>query len=213
MAYLDNTTITVDATFTKKGRELLAKNGNIVITSYALSDDEMDYGLYQPNHPLGSAFYDLPLRNTPVLEPFSDETQLLKYKLLTLPAGSTTIPVISIAQTTINVNKNYTGDNIIAPSTNPVYNTTLGYTAILGNKNVGTLVVTQTNSLNSQSSTIPSFIGDAVTESSQVVIGLQFKFVPNSILTKTTSTTLTIVGNESGGSLSIPVTVTVPITT
>jgi hypothetical protein len=209
MAYLDNNTITVTATLTKKGRELLAKNGNLNITSFALADDEIDYTLYQSNHPLGSAYYDLALRNTPVLEPFSDESQLMKYKLVTLPSGVTAIPIISVAQTSIDVPKSYAADIIISPSTNPTYNTTLGYTAILGNKNIGSLIVTQVNSINSVSSTIPSFAGDAVTESSQVVVGLQFKFVPNSALTRTTTTTITIVGNESGGSLTIPVKVTV----
>lgn len=209
MAYLDNNTLTVTATLTKKGRELLAKNGNLNITSFALADDEIDYNLYQSNHPLGSAYYDLALRNTPVLEPFSDESQLMKYKLVTLPAGVTAIPVISVAQSSIDISKTYAADIIISPSTNPTYNTTLGYTAILGNKNIGTLIVTQVNSLNSVSSTIPSFAGDAVTESSQVVIGLQFKFVPNSSLSVTTTSTITIVGNESGGSLTIPVKVNV----
>jgi len=209
MAYLDNNTLTVTATLTKKGRELLAKNGNLNITSFALADDEIDYNLYQSNHPLGSAYYDLALRNTPVFEPFSDESQLMKYKLVTLPAGVTAIPVISVAQSSIDIPRAYAADVIISPSTNPTYNTTLGYTAILGNKNIGTLIVTQVNSLNSVSSTIPSFAGDAVTESSQVVIGIQFKFVPNSSLTVTTTSTITIIGNESGGSLTIPVKVTV----
>lgn len=209
MAYLDNTTITVTATLTKKGRELLAKNGTLNISSFALADDEIDYNLYQSNHPLGSAYYDIALRNTPVFEPFSDESQVMKYKLVTLPAGVTAIPVISVAQSSIDVPRTYTSDIIISPSTNPTYNTSMGYTAILGNKNIGTLIVTQVNSLNSVSSTIPSFAGDAVTESSQVVIGLQFKFVPNSSLSVTTTSTITIVGNESGGSITIPVKVTV----
>jgi hypothetical protein len=165
--------------------------------------------LYQSNHPLGSAYYDIALRNTPVFEPFSDESQVMKYKLVTLPAGVTAIPVISVAQSSIDVPRTYTSDIIISPSTNPTYNTSMGYTAILGNKNIGTLIVTQVNSLNSVSSTIPSFAGDAVTESSQVVIGLQFKFVPNSTLSVTTTSTITIVGNESGGSITIPVKVTV----
>jgi hypothetical protein len=209
MAYLDNNTISVSATLTKKGRELLAKNGTLTIDKFALADDEIDYNLYQANHPLGSAFYDIALRNTPVMEPFSDESQLMKYKLVTLPSGITAIPVISVAQSSINIPKTFTSDVIISPSTNPTYNTTLGYTAILGNKNIGTLIVTQVNSLNSVSSTIPSFAGDAVTESSQVVIGIQFKFVPNSALTKSTSTSIILIGNESGGSLTIPVTVTI----
>lgn len=213
MAYIDNQTITVDAILTKKGRELLAQNGNLNITSFALADDEIDYTLYQPNHPNGSAFYDLAIRNTPVFEPVSDETQTMKYKLVSLNQGVTSIPVISIAQDKISIPRDYTGDIIISPSTNPAYNLNLGYTAILGNKNVGVLVVNQANSINSVSSTIPTFAGDINTTSAQVVVGQQFRFLPNSSLGKTTSTTLTLIGNESGGSLSIEVTVTVPTST
>jgi hypothetical protein len=212
MAYIDNQTITVDAILTKKGRELLAKNGNLNITSFALADDEIDYTLYQPNHPNGSAFYDIAIRNTPVFEPVSDETQVMKYKLVTLNQGVSSIPVISIAQDKISVQRDFTGDIIISPSTNPSYNLSLGYTAILGNKNVGVLVVEETNSINSVSSTIPTFAGDINTTSAQVVVGNKFRFLPNSSLGKTTSTTLTIIGNESGGSLSIEVTVMVPTT-
>lgn len=84
MAYLDNKTIIVDATLTKKGRELLAQNGNLNITSFALADDEIDYSLYDPNHPEGSNFNDFAIRKTPILEAFFDETQLMKYKLVTL---------------------------------------------------------------------------------------------------------------------------------
>jgi hypothetical protein len=210
MAYIDNQTVTVDAILTKKGRELLATNGDLNITSFALADDEIDYTLYQPNHPNGTAFFDIAIRNTPVFEPVSDETQVMKYKLVSLNQGITTIPVISIAQDKISVSRDFTGDIIISPSTNPAYNLTLGYTAILGNKNVGVLVVEQSNSINSVSSTIPTFAGDINTTSAQVVVGQKFRFLPNSSLGKTTSTTLTIIGNESGGSLSIEVTVTVP---
>lgn len=210
MAYIDNQTITVDAILTKKGRELLAQAGNLNITSFALADDEIDYTLYQPSHPNGSAFYDIAIRNTPVFEPVSDETQVMKYKLVSLNQGVSSIPVISIAQDKISVPRDYTGDIIVSPSTNPTYNLSLGYTAILGNKNVGALVVEESNSINSVSSTIPTFAGDVNTTSAQVVVGKKFRFLPNSSLGKTTSTTLTIIGNESGGSLSIEVTVTVP---
>ena len=212
MAYIDNQTITVDAVLTKKGRELLAKNGNLNITSFALADDEIDYTLYDPNHPNGSAYYDIALRNTPVFEPLTDETQTMKYKLVTLNQGVTAIPVISIAQDKILVTRDYTGDIIISPSTNPAYNLQAGYTAILGNKNVGTLIVQQTNSINSVSNTIPTFAGDINTTSAQVVVGNSFRFVPNSSLGTTTTTNLTIIGNESGGSIAIEVTVTAPIT-
>ena len=213
MAYIDNQTVTVDAVLTQKGRQLLAQNGNLNITSFALADDEIDYTLYQPNHPNGSAFYDIALRNTPVFEPLTDETQVMKYKLVTLNQGVTSIPVITIAQDKILVTKDYTGDIIISPSTNPAYNLQAGYTAILGNKNVGILIVQQTNAINSVSNTVPTFAGDINIASAQVVVGNSFRFVPNSGLNKTTTTNLTIIGNESGGSTSIEVTITVPTTT
>jgi hypothetical protein len=212
MSYIDNTTISVDAVLTKKGRELLAKNGNLNITSFALSDDEIDYSLYDSSHPNGSAFYDIALRNTPIFEPLSDETQVMKHKLVTLSQGVTSIPVISIAQQNISVQRDYTGDIIISPSTNPAYNLSLGYTAVLGNKNVGVLVVEESNSINSISNTIPTFAGDINTTTAQVAVGKKFRFLPNSSLGKTTTTNLTIVGNESGGSISIEVTVTVSTT-
>lgn len=207
MAYINNQTITVDAVLTKKGRELLAAKGGLNITSYALSDDEIDYSLYQPNHPQGSAYYDLAIRNTPVFEAFTDETQVLKYKLVTLPSGQTSIPVISLGQSSITVDNDYKGEVIVVPSTNPAYNTTLGYTAILANKNVGTIIGEQLQT--ATTATIPTFIGDISSTTAQVALGLRFRFVPNVSLTTTTSTTLTVIGNESGGSISIPVTVVV----
>jgi len=207
MGYTNNETITVDAVLTKKGRELLAAQGGLNITSFAISDDEIDYRLYQPNHPQGSAYYDLAIRNTPVFEAFTDETQVLKYKLVTLPAGVTSIPVISLGQSSINVDKDYKGEVVIVPSTNPTYNATLGYTAILANKNVGTIIGEQLQS--ATTATIPTFIGDVSSTTAQVSLGLRFRFVPNASLTQTTTTRLTVVGNESGGSISIPVTVTV----
>ena len=55
MGYLNNNTVTVDAILTKKGRELLARNdGSFRITQFSLADDEIDYTLYNPNHPSGS---------------------------------------------------------------------------------------------------------------------------------------------------------------
>jgi hypothetical protein len=207
MAYINNETITVDAVLTKKGRELLAAKGGLNINSYALADDEIDYSLYQPNHPQGSAYYDLAIRNTPVFEAFTDETQVLKYKLVTLPSGQTSIPVISLGQSSIYVDKDYKGEVVIVPSTNPVYNTTLGYTAILANKDVGTVVGEQLQS--ATTATIPTFIGDVSSTTAQIALGIRFRFVPNSSLTTTATTTLTVIGNESGGSVSIPVTVTV----
>ena len=213
MAYLNNNILTVNAVLTKKGREILAKTGGLNITAFALADDEIDYTQFNPNHPLGSAYYDIAIRNTPIMEPITDESQSMKYKLVTLNDGVTSVPTISVAQSVITVDRDYTGEILISPSTNPTYNVTLGYTSILANKNVGTLIVTETNSLNSTSATIPTFSGDLTSQTSQVVIGNKFRFVPNAGLSKTTTTNITIIGNESGGNTSITVTVKVPTTT
>ena len=213
MAYLNNNILTVNAVLTKKGREILAKTGGLNITAFALADDEIDYTQFNPNHPLGSAYYDIAIRNTPIMEPITDESQSMKYKLVTLNDGITSVPTISVAQSVSTVDRDYTGEILISPSTNPTYNVTLGYTSILANKNVGTLVVTETNSLNSTSATIPTFSGDLTSQTSQVVVGNKFRFVPNAGLSKITTTNITIIGNESGGNTSITVTVKVPTTT
>jgi len=207
MAYIPNDTIIVTARLTTRGREILAQRGALNISSFALSDDEIDYTLYDPSHPQGSAFFDIGIRSTPILEPFADESQVLKYKLITLPAGSTSVPVIQLGMESIVVNSTFRGETIIIPSTNPTFNTKLGYTAILANRNAGTIIGEDLQT--EVSATIPSFLGDVSSETAQVAVGLKFRFIPNNSLTSTVNTTLTIIGNESGGSKTIPLTVNV----
>ena len=97
MGYLNNQVVTVDAILTKKGRELLAKNdGSFRITQFAVADDEIDYTLYNPNHASGSAFYGEAIQNMPLLEAFPDESQIMKYKLSTLPRGTAKLPVLDL---------------------------------------------------------------------------------------------------------------------
>ena len=96
MGYLNNTIVTVDAILTKKGRESLAQgNGSFNITQFALSDDEIDYTLYNPSHPSGSAYYGEAIENMPLLEAFPDETQIMKYKLTTATRGTYILPFIA----------------------------------------------------------------------------------------------------------------------
>ena len=204
MAYLDNKTITVDAILTQKGRQLLAKNGSLNISSFALADDEIDYNLYNSTHPLGSAFYDIAIRNIPVLEPFSDETQVMKYKLVTLPKNTTRIPVVEFGVPNIAVNQR-SGEVSLSPTTSPAGNRRLGYTIILSNKNAGDIVG---EGVTSDVGTVPVFIGDDVSATAAVAKGLTFKFIPNPSLTSSIRTTITVYGNETGGSQTIPVTVT-----
>ena len=201
MAYLDNTTITVDAILTKKGREKLAAGQPLAISQFALGDDEIDYLLYDAAHPKGSAYYDNAILKTPVLEASPDETQALKYKLVTLR-----IPQLSLNVTIISA-KTTGGQYPINPSTSPAGNMNGGYTAVLGNKNAGSIVGAGLTNVTTTTNTF----SNSVTATAEVVKGLTFTFIPNSSLTSTLTTTLTIFGNETGGSVTIPVTVTYTI--
>ena len=132
MGLLNNSTITVDAILTKKGRELLARGRNeFNITQFALADDEVDYDLYNTEHPLGTSYYGAAIENMPLVEALPDETQMLKYKLVTLPKSTARIPVVSVAQTTIELQAGQT--TIISPDTVNFNsgNRQFGYTAIL----------------------------------------------------------------------------------
>lgn len=116
MGYLNNQVVTIDAILTKKGRELLAKgNGSFRITQFALADDEIDYTQYNPTHPSGSSYYGEAIENMPLLEAFPDETQIMKYKLTTLPRGTVKIPIIDIGQSSVALSQ--TVQKIITPQT------------------------------------------------------------------------------------------------
>jgi hypothetical protein len=204
MAYLDNSEITVDAILTKKGRQKLASGQSLNITKFALADDEIDYTLYEPAHPKGSAYYDSAIRAIPVTEASPDETQVLRYKLVTLPKGTTQIPVVKLGVTAIAVNQTEGGVGL-TPTTSPAGNQNAGYTVVLADQRAGTLTVT---SGATGTGTIPVFLGEEITTTAQVVSGLEFRFNPNPNLTIAVATTITVYGNETGGSQTIPVTVT-----
>jgi len=96
MGYLNNSTIVVDAVLTKKGREALARqDGSFKITQFALGDDEIDYTLYNENHSNGSAFAGEAIENLPMLEAIPDDQAILKSKLVTLPRGTSAMPVVT----------------------------------------------------------------------------------------------------------------------
>ena len=111
MGYLDNTTITVDAILTHKGRELLARNnGSFNITQFALGDDEIDYTLFNENHPNGTQYSGEAIENMPLIEAIPLDTNMLKSKLITLRPNSSKIPYISTDNDSgISVAKGYTG--------------------------------------------------------------------------------------------------------
>jgi hypothetical protein len=204
MGYLDNTEIIVDAILTKKGRQKLASGQNLGISKFALGDDEVDYQLYEPAHPKGSAYYDSAITAIPVTEASPDETQVLRYKLVSLPKGTRSIPTVKLGPTALAGNQT-DGSISLSPTTQPAGNTTQGYTLVLADQDAGTLSVTKGAP---QQASSPVFIADTVIETAQVVSGLEFKFTPNPSLTNDVITTITVYGNETGGTETIPVTIT-----
>jgi hypothetical protein len=100
MGFLDNSgDIILDAVLTDLGRERLARgDGSFKITKFAVADDEIDYGKYDKNNPSGSAYYDLDILTTPVLEAFTNNIASVKHKLMTIPRNNLLyLPVIKLA--------------------------------------------------------------------------------------------------------------------
>ena len=218
MGYLDNSSVTVDAILTNKGRQILATGGQLNIRKFALSDDEIDYDLWNPAHTLGTNYYGAVIENMPILEALPDETQMLRYKLVTLDQSVTAIPVISVTPSTISFTA-LTDEQIISPTVSnlPGANDTLGYTAILSDDTIATLEVETAAS--GPDATLDNAMGSFITDGSLgittsgktiTVTGKTFKIKPKAQGNNRTTTVralITIVGNETGGFKTITVSV------
>jgi hypothetical protein len=214
MGYLNNNVVTVDAILTKKGRELLARgDGSFRITQFALADDEVDYTLFNPNHPSGSAYYGEAIENMPVLEAFPDETQIMKYKLTTLPRGTSKLPILS-GVPVITLRQ---GASIpITPQTlnylgaTSVFETG-GYTATLADARLAaSFTGVGINTEEAQRLNSTTTVGTNV---SKTVIGTTFNLAATAVNTLFGSrselkTTLTVIGRDSGARITVPVTIT-----
>lgn len=203
MGYLDNSSVTVDAILTLKGRELLAQGSSAFnITQFALGDDEIDYRLWNPEHPLGTSFYGAAIESLPITEAIPDETQALRFKLLTLPKQSVAIPVISVGNTSITLNANASAT--INPNTTLSGNSQFGYTAILSDSTVATLTVLQPLA---NTNIQPAQIGYNQDAQSISAVGFAFEVTGKANTVSDKTATITIIGNETGGSVTINLTV------
>ena len=228
MGFLDNTTITVDAILTKKGRELLARGQNeFRITKFALADDEIDYNLYDTSHPNGSNFYGAVIENMPVLEAFVDENQLMRYKLTTLPKETAKMPILELPNASLTFN----GPGItqtITPNTRNAPNES--YTFILQDASIANLSVRgevrpSAAALRAEAPlanpaglgreddlpirtgvTTPVFLNEAERKRSITVVGKSVRVISRS-LTADTNTNISVTGNQSGAQSTITVTV------
>jgi hypothetical protein len=212
MGYLDNSVVTVDAILTTKGRQLLAQ-GNFNITQFALADDEIDYTLYNPVHPSGSAYYGEAIENMPLLEALPQETQVMKYKLVTLPRGTAKMPIIGGINSQYNLQQgasisitpqtlNYLGGNTFESS---------GYTVTISdvrlfNQFEGVGINTpQAQALN-QTTTLGTFVSKTVVGTT---VNLRATTINTLFGSRTQLTaTLTIEGRDSGARITVPFIVT-----
>jgi hypothetical protein len=207
MGYLNKATVTVDAILTKKGRELLARGRSAFsITQFAVADDEIDYGLYDPAHPLGTEYYGSAIENLPIVEASPDETQNLRYKLVTFDRGTNLIPTIQTGIAggiSLFYNSTANPTTTITPTTDKLLNLPpFGYTAILYDSEAATL----TSDGIAGTATVPVFIGDSVSQNAVVVRGTTFTISPKDVTT-VTQTQLVIIGNQTGASVTIPITI------
>jgi hypothetical protein len=215
MGYLDNSVVTVDAILTKKGRELLARgDGSFRITQFAVSDDEIDYTLYNVTHPSGSSYYGEAIENMPLLEAFPDETQIMKYKLVTLPRGTARLPILNLGYSAITLKQG--ASLAITPQTlnylgsNQTFETN-GYTATIADARV--LATFNGVGINTPEATALNQTTTLGTNVSKTVIGTSINLTAttvNTLFGNTTQlqTTLTVIGRDSGARIIIPVTIT-----
>jgi hypothetical protein len=217
MGYLNNSVVTVDAILTTKGRQLLAQNdGQFRITQFALADDEIDYTLYNPNQPSGSAYYGEALANMPLLEAFPNETQVMKYKLVTLPRGTAKMPILDLGYSAIVIKQganlaitpqtlNYTGGNQVETS---------GYTFTISDVRLfNTFEAVGINNPAVQALNLANQTQTLGTTVSRTVVGTTLNMRATTVNTLFGSNsqlqaTLTVEGRDSGARITIPVTVT-----
>ena len=224
MGFLDNTSITVDAILTKKGRELLARGQNeFRISKFALADDEIDYNLYDTTHPNGSNYYGAVIENMPLLEAFVDENQLLRYKLTTLPKETAIIPILEKT----NQSMTFNGPGItqaITPNTRNGVDS--AYTFVLQDAsiaNISPIVARSGDPLGERPlerrmpdgsleedflsrATTPVFLNEAERKRSITITSKAVNIIARSI-TSQQSTNVTIVGLDTGATYNLPITV------
>ena len=210
MGYLDNSSITVDAILTKRGRELLARNdGSFRISQFALGDDEIDYTLFNESHPNGSQYSGEAIENMPLLEAFPDENNIMLHKLITLPRGTSKLPIVTanVSKVTLTIGSS----TVLNPTThnfNGSYNLQEpgGYMATIADRRLLVRFMGLGKGQEKMSTKRP-YTSTAVSET---VVGssIQLSAINSTSLFGTNSkllTTITIEGVDSGARTTIPV--------
>jgi len=215
MGYLNNSVVTVDAILTDRGRELLARgDGSFKITQFALSDDEVDYSLYDPTNPSGSAFFGAAIEGMPLLEAMPKATQNLRYKLTTLPRGTSQMPVLDIGYEAIILKQgatlsitpqtlNYLGNNEVFEAG--------GYTVTIAD--VRTMASFEGIGVNTELARNLNATETLGAATQKTVIGTTINMRATTVNTLFGSsnndikTSLIVIGRDSGARVTVPVTI------
>lgn len=213
MGFLNQGLVTIDAILTKKGREKLA-TGDFAITQFALADDEVDYTLYRPDHPSGSAFFGEAIEAQPLSEAYPDETQVMKYKLVTLSRGTSKMPVINVGFASITLKQG--ASIVITPQTLNYLGSVStyeprGYTVMVGDARILStftgIGINEPDSSTPTNFTSGTSVSKTQTGTSFTLTGTTIDTLFGSTLTQL-STTIVVQGRDSGARISIPLIVT-----
>ena len=192
MGYLDKSSITVDAILTKRGREKLA-SGDFTITKFALADDEIDYGLWDESHSKGTLYYGQAIENMPMVEAIPDESKVMRYKLMTLSKNIQKLPFLQLTPadatftlTGLGSSGTITAKTSTSKSGGAQFSDT-AYTAIISDKSAANF----DGNLDTDAGSVSKVF--TVTNGSANIL-----FYGNPSENAAKSTTITIVGNASG---------------
>ena len=212
MGFLNNTTITVDAILTKKGRELLAQGTNAFnITKFALADDEVDYKLWDVSHPNGSDYYGKVIENMPLLEALPDENHVMRYKLVTLPKNTSKMPVLTLNPSSVVFTAagglNQPSVTVNGITANVSDNS---YTFILHDQSIVNMEIASGAGAGAPGASTPFFLGEDDAPNSKTVVAnsVRISLIPLSASTPVggKATQLTVIGNDTGATSSITIT-------
>jgi hypothetical protein len=180
-----------------------------------LGDDEIDYTLFNENHPDGSQFFGEAIESLPLVEAFPDENNIMIHKLVTLPRGTTKLPILQVGSTSVNIGLGQ--QNTVSPQTfnfagvNNIVESS-GYLFTITDRRL----LTSFSGVGANATAARSipFTGERL---SQTVRGQSVTLTAISSTTlfgnnSTLTTTLTITGIDSGARITIPVTISKTVT-
>tara|TARA_R110000744_G_scaffold336986_4_gene442262 strand:- start:149 stop:826 length:678 start_codon:yes stop_codon:yes gene_type:complete len=205
MGYLDKTSVTVDAILTKRGRELLGK-GDFKITQFAVADDEIPYTLFNEDHPNGSQYSGEAIENMALLEAIPDGNNIMLHKLVTLPRGTSAMPILTLnmSKIVLSLNSSITINPETLNLTGLRNNKETSYSARIADRRLlksfrgtgrGRVANTSLYSNSPLSETVTGTSFSLTSLSGISLFGTNTKLI----------TTITVTGNDSGASITIPV--------